>query len=247
MRHFKFLFLLGLLSLAPVQSSFAGEWVVDRISGRAWALEVGKDPVRLTVDMAVPEGVTVETSRNGRVRLVGDNNVMSLAPSTVAVVAPSRSNRKTRVIQQVGSIEFDVEKRRRPHFLVETPYMAAVVKGTTFTVDVSKSTTSIDVSSGLVQVSDLRSGEKAAIGAGQSASVAASSAGLETAGKNAPGVRPGKPAPSAVAPLGRDLADFKADGRTGPKSDTNKGNGREKGEAKGNRAESRSGGGNGKK
>ncbi|MAY30745.1 MAG: hypothetical protein CL627_16360, partial [Aurantimonas sp.] len=213
--------LLGLLicNLATVQESLAGNWIVDRVSGRAWALEVGKEPVPLTAKMAVPEGVTIETSWTGRVRLVDDKNVMTFAPSTVAVVAPSHADSRTRVVQQVGSVEFDVEKRGRPHFFVETPYMAAVVKGTTFTVEVSDVATNIDVSTGLVEVRDPRSGQRAAIGAGQSASVDASRTGLQTAGINAPSVTPGKPAPPAVAPLGQDLSSFRDAEQNGPKSD----------------------------
>ena len=212
---------LGLLvfTLSPVQNSLAENWIVDRVSGRAWALEIGKEPVRLTARMAVPEGVTIETSWTGRVRLVDDQNVMTFAPSTVAVVAPSHSDSRTRVVQQVGSVEFDVEKRGRPHFFVETPYMAAVVKGTTFTVDVSDVATSINVADGLVEVQDPRSGQRAAIGAGQSASVDASRTGLQTAGINAPAVAPGKPVAPAVAPLGRDLTSFRDEAQNGPKSD----------------------------
>ncbi|MEF2554258.1 FecR domain-containing protein, partial [Aurantimonas sp. A2-1-M11] len=212
---------LGLLvfTLTPVQNSFAENWIVDRVSGRAWALEVGKEPVRLTAKMAVPEGVTIETSWTGRVRLVEDKNVMTFAPSTVAVVAPSRSDSRTRVVQQVGSVEFEVEKRGRPHFSVETPYMAAVVKGTTFTVDVSDVATSIDVADGLVEVRDPISGQRAAIGAGQSASVDASRTGLATAGINAPTVTPGRPVAPTVAPLGRDLSSFRDEAQNGPKSD----------------------------
>ncbi|MCD1642571.1 FecR domain-containing protein, partial [Aurantimonas coralicida] len=212
---------LGLLvlSLTSAQNALAKDWIVDRVSGRAWALEVGKEPVRLTAEMTVPEGVTIETSWTGRVRLVDHQNVMTFAPSTVAVVAPSRSESRTRVVQQVGSIEFDVEKRGRPHFFVETPYMAAVVKGTTFTVDVSDVATSIDVAGGLVEVQDPRSGQRAAIGAGQSASVDAARTGLQTAGVNAPTVAPGKPVAPTVAPLGRDLTSFRDEAQNGPKSD----------------------------
>ncbi|CAN0589684.1 unnamed protein product, partial [Ectocarpus sp. 12 AP-2014] len=53
---------------------------------------------------------------------------------------------------------FKVDKRKDKHFRVETPYMAAVVKGTTFNVTVGAQGTTVQVTEGAVEVSTLDGG-----------------------------------------------------------------------------------------
>jgi len=60
-----------------------------------------------------------------------------------------------------------VEKRNVKHFEVETPYLAAVVKGTQFSVTVSATGTRVDVRRGQVEVSDFKSGQIAQVMPGQ--------------------------------------------------------------------------------
>ncbi|WP_082537244.1 FecR family protein, partial [Aureimonas sp. Leaf460] len=189
----------------------AREWVVDRVSGAAFVITPARERIEIKRQMSIAEGLTITTTANGRVRLVSDNNVMTLLPNSAAAVTPkSFFSSKTEVLQRTGSIEFDIEKRSQPHFTVQTPYMAAVVKGTKFTVSVASKTTKIGVDRGLVQVSDLRTGQSAAVGAGQNASVSAAKGGLRTGGVNAPAVSPGKPAAASVAPMGVSLSDFRS-------------------------------------
>ena len=44
----------------------------------------------------------------------------------------------TRVVQTLGTMLFKVRHTGTPHFAVDTPMLAAVVKGTTFTIVVDK-------------------------------------------------------------------------------------------------------------
>jgi hypothetical protein len=73
----------------------------------------------------------------------------------------------TTIQQQAGSILLEVEKRNVKHFEVETPYLAAVVKGTHFRVSVNAASTSVEVSRGKVEVSDFRTGQIAQVTPGQ--------------------------------------------------------------------------------
>ncbi|WP_416357551.1 FecR domain-containing protein [Aureimonas phyllosphaerae] len=203
--------LLLFLALVHADVGWAREWRVERVSGTAWAMESNEKRDVLTTGMIVPEGRTIATAKASRVRLSSENNVMTLGPGSVAMVQPKGFfSSKTEVLQQTGSIAFDIEKRSAPHFTVKTPFMAAVVKGTAFTISVTRTDTKIGVDRGLVQVSDLKTGETAGIGAGQRASVSAATSGLRTAGVNAPGVTPGKPAAPSVAPVGQALQSFRA-------------------------------------
>ena len=60
-----------------------------------------------------------------------------------------------------------MEKKNVKHFEVETPYLAAVVKGTQFSVTVNANSTSVNVKRGQVEVSDFRSGQIARVMPGQ--------------------------------------------------------------------------------
>ncbi len=204
------LFFLALLLAALFQADvgWARDWRVERVNGTAWTIESAEKRNVLAVGMMVPEGLTIATAESGRIRLSSENNVMTLGPGSIAVVKPKEwFNSKTEVLQRVGSIAFDIEKRSAPHFTVQTPFMAAVVKGTAFTISVTKTDTKIGVDRGLVQVQDLRTGETAGIGAGQRASVSTKTSGLTTAGINAPAVTQGKPSAPSVAPVGQTLSD----------------------------------------
>jgi hypothetical protein len=77
----------------------------------------------------------------------------------------------TRFMQDLGSVLFVVEKQPAAHFEVQTPLIAAVVKGTQFTVDAGMDMHSVAVSEGLVEVVAMTSGRKEMVPAGRSAQV----------------------------------------------------------------------------
>ena len=80
----------------------------------------------------------------------------------------------TTIIEQAGSILIKAEKRNVKHFQVETPYLAAVVKGTQFRVDVGQKGSRVEVLEGKVEVSDFKTGQFALVLPGQRAQVRAS-------------------------------------------------------------------------
>ena len=107
----------------------------------------------------------------------------------------------TTIIQRAGTILLDVEKRNVKHFEVETPYLAAVVKGTQFRVTVSGRSSKVDVLRGQVQVADLKTGKFALVLPGQNARVSTGSSGLTLGGKGTLGaVQQGTPRAPSVAP-----------------------------------------------
>ncbi len=81
--------------------------------------------------------------------------------------AEKKEGLATTITQQAGSILLEVEKKNVKHFEVETPYLAAVVKGTQFRVTVSASGATVDVTRGQVEVSDFKSGQIAMVMPGQ--------------------------------------------------------------------------------
>src|ERR1700738_1267161 len=130
----------------------------------------GAQPVSLGQQDVLKAGDTIRTGRNGRVMLVrGEETILVSPNSVVGLPAENREALSTTIVQQAGSILLEVEKRNVKHFEVETPYLAAVVKGTQFRVSVDAASTRIDVIRGQVEVVDFRSGQIAQVMPGQGA------------------------------------------------------------------------------
>lgn len=133
-------------------------WTVAKSSGEAWVGSAGH-PASLTQKTELRPGDSIRTGRNGRVLLVRGQETILVSPnSAISLPEAGRSGLST-VIQQAGTIMLDVEKRNVQHFEVETPYLAAVVKGTRFRVSIVGGQAKVDVVRGQVQVTDFRSGD----------------------------------------------------------------------------------------
>jgi ferric-dicitrate binding protein FerR (iron transport regulator) len=132
-----------------------GAWSVSKSSGEVWTTTTGAQQVSLGKEEVLKPGDTIRTGRNGRVLLVrGEETIMVSPNSVIGLPAEKKEGLSTTIVQQAGSILLEVEKRNVKHFEVETPYLAAVVKGTQFRVSVNAASTSVDVIRGQVQVAD---------------------------------------------------------------------------------------------
>jgi hypothetical protein len=159
--------------LTTASSAFAaddGAWTVSKSSGEVWLTNSGAQPASLTQEAQLKPGDTVRTGGNGRVLLRRGEETMLISPnSVIGLPQPKAEGLATTILQQAGSILLEVEKRNVKHFEVETPYLAAVVKGTQFRVTVNAGSTSVDVIRGQVEVADFRSGQIAQVMPGQHA------------------------------------------------------------------------------
>jgi hypothetical protein len=205
--------LLGLaLCLAPAPTRAEDAWTVSKSSGEVLVAAAGAQPVSLTASATLKPGETIRTGANGRVLLARGEETILIAPnSVVGLPAEKKDGMSTTILQRAGSILLEVEKRKENHFEVETPYLAAVVKGTQFRVTVGKSDTRVSVSRGRVEVTDFKTGEHVAVLPGQTAKVLPQGrAGLFLSGTGALApVESGKPrAPSLepIAPKGLTIA-----------------------------------------
>jgi len=189
--------------LAATSAAFAadgGDWTVSKSSGEVWLAASDVQQASLKQEDVLKPGDTVRTGRNGRVLLKRGAETILVSPnSVVGVPAEKKDGISTTIMQRAGSILLDVEKRNVKHFEVETPYLAAVVKGTQFRVTVSAGKTTVDVVRGQVEVSDFKSGQIAQVMPGQHATAFANGkTGLSLGGSGtfAP-IEQGKPrAPS---------------------------------------------------
>ena len=163
----------AVLTLGMASGALAAEdgvWSVSKAAGEVWVATNGAQQVSLNQQDALKPGDTIRTGRNGRVLLVRGEETILISPnSVVGLPAETREGLSTTIIQQAGSILLEVEKRNVKHFEVETPYLAAVVKGTQFSVTVNAGSTRVGVLRGQVEVSDFKTGQIAQVMPGQAA------------------------------------------------------------------------------
>jgi hypothetical protein len=178
-----------------------GVWSVSKSSGEVWISTTGAEQASLKQEDTLKPGDTVRTGRNGRVLLVRGEETILVAPnSVVGMPTEKKDGMSTTILQQAGSILLEVEKRNVKHFEVETPYLAAVVKGTQFSVTVNATSTSVEVKRGQVEVADFKSGQIAQIMPGQAAtSFAHGKPGLSLSGSGTFNpIEQGKPRASSI-------------------------------------------------
>lgn len=150
-------------------------WSVSKSSGDVWTVTSGAQQASLSQQSELKAGDTIRTGRNGRVLLTrGEESILIAPNSAIAIPVQAGEEGQTTVLQQAGSILLDVEKKNVNHFEVETPYLAAIVKGTQFRITVSATGTTVNVTRGQVQVSDFKSGQIAQVLPGQAATSFAS-------------------------------------------------------------------------
>jgi hypothetical protein len=128
----------------------------------------------------------IETAADSSAVLMRDGESIVIAPnSRMGLPASNDSEYATLILQQFGTLMLKVDKQQTQHFEVKTPYLAAVVKGTTFTVNVDSAGASVHVLEGAVQVAN-PAGMMALIRPGQTAKVSSSpGADLSVQGKGA--------------------------------------------------------------
>ena len=160
---------LLVLALAWAGSAEAQDWRVARMSGGVYVEANAFDLVSLSNGLAIAGGSRIVADRSGRALLVRGNDSIVVSPGTLVALPGDSGDPFTRILQEKGTAEFDIDHQSRPHFAVETPYLAAVVKGTHFTVRVFRGGAEVSVLRGRVEVDDLLTGEKVDVLTGQKA------------------------------------------------------------------------------
>ena len=145
----------------------------------------------------------VTTAQRARAVLVRGRDYVIVSPaSRVRVPTAAQGGRGglVQMILEAGTAMFRIEHRATPHFAVRTPYLAAVVKGTVFTVTVGAAGASVQVTEGAVEVSTVDGGAAELVRPGTIATVAAADLQLlNIQGENSRSIRSnGAPAAGAV-------------------------------------------------
>ena len=153
--------------------ALADDWLVIKLRGTVEQL-VDTNWTALQRGDVVPDDRTVRTGPDGHVDLQRGKEVVTLGASTQVQIHDKTDARFTTVQQDFGTVEVEAEVENAPHFVVETQFLAAVVKGTHFIVTSSTLGASVSVDRGFVAVQSKASKRSTTVTVGQTASVAPS-------------------------------------------------------------------------
>lgn len=151
-------------------SALADDWAVVKLRGTVQQLIDGAWRPVARGDK-IPDERTVRTLGDGHVDLQRGAEVVTLGADTQVMIHDKTDVRYTTVRQDFGSVEVEAQVENVQHFEVETRFLAAVVKGTHFTVTASDLGASVSVARGQVEVQSMASKRKTTVTIGQVASV----------------------------------------------------------------------------
>ena len=152
---------------------------VAQSAGDSWVVREITAPVRregtdraVVVGDRMATGDRLITGPGGQAVLVRRRDKISMSPNSDMKVGDNKGDSLfTDIVQTLGTLLFQVEKNPRQRFRVGTPYLAAIVKGTTFTVSVRPEGAAVHVTDGAVQVAARGSQRAVIVRPGQTGSV----------------------------------------------------------------------------
>ncbi|WP_332690651.1 FecR domain-containing protein [Devosia sp.] len=188
-----------IVSIALIMSpagAVADDWTAVRLRGGVFALENGAW-VQLFRGSVVPDDRVIKSAPDGRITLVRGQETIEFGPDTTAQIADSAGF--TTVYNHAGTVGVDAEARNVQHFAVQTSYLAAIVKGTAFTVATSEEGSTVAVARGVVAVADTRADSSVYVEAGQQVSTGVTPIAFDNIIARAINA-PAPPAPAATQP-----------------------------------------------
>lgn len=154
------LFLLVVMTIGtPAHSSeidIYEFWTVAEVEGTVLARS-GENPWSEPKAVMAGERIgpfsVVEAGSDSEAILVRGGDRMTLYANTEIELPPTdRATGITRILQRTGEVLFRIKKRNRRDFEVQTPYLVAGVRGTTFGVTATDATSQLHVVEGAVAV-----------------------------------------------------------------------------------------------
>lgn len=158
----------ALAAMVSVSAAFADDWVAIKLRGEVFQSIAG-EWVALNRGDIVSDDRAIRTADNGRVTFQRDGETIEMLGDTEIQILDEVGRRYTTVHQAYGIVSIEAEVQNVQHFEVRTITMAAVVKGTRFTVVSDPEGTDVTVERGHVAVECLFSHFTSTVGIGQTA------------------------------------------------------------------------------
>ena len=183
--HRQFARLLALwigLAFALSANAFGAEWRIVKISGDVRVHGADQQWAKAKAGQTLKSGDSVWTGRASRAQLsTSEGTVLLKSRSLVKVPTRKLPSGMTVLFQGQGEVTAKVRKKKEHHFAVQTPYLAAVVKGTEFTVNNRSGRSRLSVSEGVVGAVEVATGGQLDVGAGEGATVSETPGSLRAA------------------------------------------------------------------
>ena len=155
MNLFYRLLCLALLFQISHLAAEALHWRVSKISGEVQISRAASTPILLNRQDTFGPGQKILTGSASTIALVrGQQAILLFQNSEIEIPSAKSENSRsfTTFFQTLGTIIYSVKKSASRQFKVRTPFAAAVVKGTTFAINISKETFHLQVFEGSVEL-----------------------------------------------------------------------------------------------
>lgn len=172
-----FLTAAAILAISTLAAS-ADDWTAAKLRGRVLQL-VDQQWQPLERGDTVPDGRVIRTTGGAQVQLTRGAETVEVESNTQIQIfdKPTGGKPYTTVKQYFGTIAVEAEVEKVQHFAVQTPSLAAVVKGTKFTVKSGATGASVSVQRGHVAVTDKNDKSHVTLSVGQEALIDATKTG----------------------------------------------------------------------
>lgn len=148
-------------------TALADDWTAVKLRGVVVGLFDG-EWVKLQRGAVIPDDQPIRTLASGRVTFERGEESIDLGPNTqIQILDRAGYDKYTTVKQYFGRVGVEAEVRKVRHFAVQTPYLAAVVKGTRFVVISGDRGAQVQVERGAVAVENVSDRSSVVIAAGQ--------------------------------------------------------------------------------
>jgi hypothetical protein len=188
---------------------------------------------------SIGTGDRLTTGEGGALVLTRGEDLVTMAENSQIEIVDPQPSTTTLIDQPYGHVDYHVTKEKVPHFQVDAPLLATVVKGTTFSVDADPAKSAVTVSEGRVVAQNRRTGASKSVGAGERGAVESGGRGVDVGAA---------PSSGNAAAAASSNASSVSGGDDSGSDDSGNGNGKDKDKSNngnGNSGNGNSGGGNG--
>jgi hypothetical protein len=175
----------ALVLTSAATAALADNWQATKLRGDVFVSR-GDAWVRLNRGDIVADSSIIRTRENGAVEFVRDRETIDLGADTQIRIFDRTGQRFTTVQESYGAVSVEANVENVRHFSVRTPFVAALVKGTIFSVRSNAQGSIVTVQRGVVGVEDLARKLFADVRRGQQASAGRTNS-LQVSGAGTPG------------------------------------------------------------
>lgn len=162
---------LLLLCTAAAADDDPSQWTATKLRGTVQQQMPDQSWAAVNLGDVIPDDRLLRTQSDGHAEFQRGAETVSLGTNTRIAIKDDAERHFTTVEQDFGSLEVEANVENVPHFEVDTPFLAAVVKGTHFIVTSSERGGSVTVTRGLVAVEARSTRQHTTVGVGQVASI----------------------------------------------------------------------------